>query len=443
MNPHLRKSRVSKALTDAGLSSSFGEAEARLAAVTVCVHVSKEQSVTAAGQAAALTAVLTAYKCFGRVSVVLDSDADLLRPLPIGKTLSAALLRLGADIRDAPSSEVTHHVHVGISAQRDVWSVECWWDRWLAGVRADEEEPLGDSRLALAGIFAAAIAIRQVFRSVRQAGARPTDATVSLWEPWTQDRSAGLGPTTFTCPDALWLLGLGHLGQAYVWSLIFLPYSAPRRAILQDDQKIGEENEPTSLLVEAGDVGEKKVRVAARWLEACGWTTQIIERRHAGDIALTPDDPPILICGLDDVVPRKKMVAVGFDYMIDGGIGNGPTDFEGIQIRAIAKGSQANSWNDSAAPKSPTRTLLKAAYQALEQEIGGCGMYSLANASVAVPFVGAATGALAIAQAIRLSSMKSSRTLLQLELATPEMIIDSDEALAPPTFLGGELLELI
>ena len=50
---------------------------------------------------------------------------------------------------------------------------------------------------------------------------------------------------------------------------------------------------------------------------------------------------------------------------------------------------------------------------------------------------------IAIAQAIRLSSMKSSRTLLQLELATPEMIIDSDEALAPPTFLGGELLELI
>jgi hypothetical protein len=52
-----------------------------------------------------------------------------------------------------------------------------------------------------------------------------------------------------------------------------------------------------------------------------------------------------------------------------------------------------------------------------------CGTLTLANASVAVPFVGAAAGALTIAQLIRLASMQTTAQIMQLELGSPGMAI--------------------
>jgi hypothetical protein len=103
------------------------------------------------------------------------------------------------------------------------------------------------------------------------------------------------------------------------------------RTVVQDDQTIGEENEATSLLVTGDDIGEKKARIAARWVGTAGWKANIIERRHHGDIQVTPGDPPYLLSGLDRIEPRRVMAKHGFDYMIDAGLGHGPHDFEGIQ----------------------------------------------------------------------------------------------------------------
>ena len=43
-------------------------------------------------------------------------------------------------------------------------------------------------------------------------------------------------------------------------------------AVVQDDQVIGEENEPTSLLVRMPDIGVRKARVSAAWLELADWS---------------------------------------------------------------------------------------------------------------------------------------------------------------------------
>ncbi len=83
--------------------------------------------------------------------------------------------------------------------------------------------------------------MRHVFACVlagRDVNAR--DATVSLWAPWDSAAPPQHGPERFDVPDKLWLLGLGHLGQAYVWNLCFLPPGGERLAVLQDDQSIGE-----------------------------------------------------------------------------------------------------------------------------------------------------------------------------------------------------------
>lgn len=446
---HLRRSRIVKALTDAGLSDSFADAEARLDAVSTTVYLEKSQAESAAGQAAALTAVATAIKCFGRASLVGDClDAEVLQPSPLGETIAASARNLGADVRLNAPDDVTHSIVIGERRNLGGWTIGCWWDRWLSGIRKNTDEIYGESTLPLAGVFSAALAVRQIFTSVRLANSvRVRDKSISLWSPWRDASDAGPGPKQFSLPNKVWFLGLGHLGQAYVWNLCFMPLGQSEPfAVLQDDQKIGEENFATSLLAVGGVLNRKKVRLARDWLEFCGWETSLIERRHRGDIAIHPDDPPYLLCGLDDLSPRLVMAEMGFDYMIDGGIGHGASDFETLQIRTIPKGAQANGYWDTTGTKTDFATkeqLAKnTAYKALSKTIGNCGTFMIAEASVAVPFVGAATGALAIAQLSRLASMEEAAALMQLEMRSPELMLEPAMTLGPKTNLGGVTLKL-
>lgn len=439
-----KRSRVTKALTDGGRAGSFEEAEARLNSVRVDIVLDPDQADTTAGQAAALTAIATARKCFGRVTLVLGKDARLVAALPMGDTVKVAAQRLGARTDTQASKLATHTICIGDVPEAGNWSVRCWWDRWLTGTRAFDDDKPGDSRLALSGVFAGAIAVRQVFACVLAGrDIRPRDTTVSLWTPWQPANIEEIGPERFDIPDKLWLLGLGHLGQAFVWTLCFLGGEGDRFAVLQDDQAISEENEATSLLVLPGDeeIGEKKVRVADMWLANAGWKTSLLERRHAGDIALVDGDPTILLSGLDRLKPRLVLAKHGFPYMVDAGIGHGPGDFEGIQVRTIVNGQPPNGlWSASAlaedAKEGMKGLLDRPAYLELERHVGECGKVSFAQASVAVPFVGAATGAIVIGQAIRLASLQAAPIFLQMELGAPEMATLGGLIEAPTVNLG-------
>jgi hypothetical protein len=444
MTKHWKRSRITKAFTDASRVNSFREAEARLDAVHVAVVVGADQLATVAGQAAALTAIVTARKCFGRVTLVSATDAALASRLPLGDTLQRAARRLGARISETPPAKTTHTIIIGDTPRGNRWSVHCWWHRWLSGTRA-RGESLGDSRLSLSGVFAAALAVRQVFAGVL-AGRhlRPRDATISLWTPWMGVDRSNIGPQALDVPDKFWILGLGHLGQGFIWNLCFLGAEGGR-AIVQDDQPIGEENEATSVLVSNDDIGENKTRIASRWLSAAGWKADIIERRHHGDIQLNPDDPPYLLSGLDRIEPRRIMANHGFDYMIDAGLGHGPHDFEAIQLRVITKGAPFDDlWSDT----DPTLEAVSsdrqagAAYKDLERHIGQCGTVSFAEASTSVPFVGAATGALVIAQAIRLASLEPTARFLQIALGAPEMMTVADFVNRPSVNVGSLALQL-
>ena len=439
MDDYWRRSRITKALTDGARVGSFKEAEARLNAVRVAVVLDAEQMNSRAGQAAVLTAVATTRKCFGRVVLVMEGDATLLSPLPLGNTLGCAARSLGAQLLRRAPPGTTHSIRIG-DVYAIGWTVRCWWDRWLAGTRANDGEGSGDCRVALAGVFAAAVAIRQVFACVlANRTIRMRDVTVDLWEPWTAADHRRTGPDKFDVPDRLWFLGLGHLGQGFVWNLCLLGVR-DGRAVAQDDQTIGAENEATSLLVLPNDLGSKKARVAARWLESCGWQTDIIERRHHGDIAVTQEDPPYLLCGLDSLQPRLTMARQGFEYMIDAGLGHGANDFEGIQIRTVAKGQPIDGlWDENARTQHDapfTKLMENEAYTELETRLGSCGIVSFVEASTAVPFVGAATGALVIAQAIRLASLQPSTLFLHMELGAPEMTTNAGTIPGPTINFG-------
>lgn len=446
MNNHLKRSRITKAFADAGLAASFDDAEARLDSVEVCVVLDATLARTPAGQAAALTALATALKSFGRATLACDeASIPLIGARPLGETLGEAAAALGARLEPDCPAKTTHAIHIGAKPSAAPWRIYCWWERWCSGTRL---APIAtnDNRVALAGSFAGALAVRQVFAHVRFGKSAPARAaTLSLWRPElggdALTNTSALGPTKFTLPNSIWLLGLGHLGQAAIWTLCLQP-TPQGRAVVQDDQFIGEENEPTSLLVRMPDIGVRKARVSAAWLELADWSAAIVERRHYGDIAVRADDPPFLLSGLDDLAPRLAVAKAGFEYMIDVGVGHGPKDFEGIQIRVIPKGARAETlWREPDAARHD-QLLDQAAYESLDAKVGACGAYSIAKASVAVPFVGAAAAALAVSQMIRLASGEDAVALLQVDLGAPEMIIDGGRVPAPRTFLGGSHVNL-
>jgi hypothetical protein len=59
-----------------------------------------------------------------------------------------------------------------------------------------------------------------------------------------------------------------------------------------------------------------------------------------------------------------------------------------------------------------------------------------------VPFVGAAAGALVIAQAIRLASLQQTTRFMQMELGAPEMVSMSDFVEEPRANLGSATVQL-
>lgn len=424
---YLARSRILKAMTDQENSLGFDEAELRLSKVFVTIVVSDEQSCTAAGQAAALTAVVTAMKCFRQVTIVCRPEIDLIRPLPLGRTLGSAATALGANIERKIPPASTHVISIGDSVTDAGIFIRCWWDGWLSGVLPDwEQRPLGVSANPLAGVFSGAMAIREIFANVlgRRAGNRVS--VCSLWEPWKTLNENPANPAEVYMPLDLWFIGLGHLGQGFLWNLGFLGVRG--RAILQDSQSVGPENQATGLLTTEQHTGSRKTRVANRWVEDLGWTTDLLERKHYGDIRVCDDDPSIVICGLDNPDARKAIARSGFDYMVDAGVGHGPTDFEIMQLSILSKNSDPDRFWTRQPVKDVQKILEKAAYrEQAEKEKARtknvCGTFMMAEASVAVPFVGAGVGAISIAQAIRLASMQETPQMLQMDLSAPEMVL--------------------
>ena len=71
-----------------------------------------------------------------------------------------------------------------------------------------------------------------------------------------------------------------------------------------------------------------------------------------------------------------------------------------------------------------------------------CGAFQLADASVAVPFVGAAVGSLALTQALRIAAMEATPSLIQMELSAPELSTASTLGTKPSVNVGGVQVDL-
>jgi hypothetical protein len=223
-------------------------------------------------------------------------------------------------------------------------------------------------------------------------------------------------------PSRLWLIGLGHLGQAYLWALGLLPYAEPAllRLVLQDVDIITPSTESTSILSDASLVGQKKTRAMAAWVERRGFATDIHERLFDKNFTRHPDEPAVALCGLDNGLGRQALDQVGFDFIVEAGLGRGHRDFRAIRLHTLpAPRRAAHIWGaDGAGEENQGRP----AYSGMlaRGELDRCGVTLLAGKAVGAPFVGAMAATLAIAEVLRLLHGGTLHELIDFDLKALE-----------------------
>ena len=245
---------------------------------------------------------------------------------------------------------------------------------------------------------------------------------LSLWRPWDPEAwltPAGAGPALGRLPTDLWLIGLGHLGQAYLWTLGLLPYADPSllRLVLHDYDLLVPANLSTSPLTFPNMLRQKKTRALASWCERRGFRTTIVELPFGQDLRVQDSDPQLAICGVDNAHARAALEDVGFRRVIEAGLGKGVREYLAFQIHGFPGPQKARERWGAGAASAPAGSHLtdRPAYLALAAEgLDRCGLTTLAGKTVGAPFVGTVVAAIVVAEVIR-----------QLEGAAPIGMLDA------------------
>jgi hypothetical protein len=433
--PETRISRISKVLVDRDQMTTDAVL-ARRKLYKVALQCGADVARSRTLQLAVLTAANIANRCFpGAVKIVLESslaNARLLLWHAIEQTFGQALINLlGPEALISPNNfEPDGPVLLFGDAPSPPRALRVTFDGWIAKVGpAETVGPLPQREYcSLSGVLAGALAIAELFFSFAAISIEATRRTVglSLWRPdLDMNDPAALGVQVQFLPRELWVLGLGHLGNAYLWSLATLPYADPGAVeiSLNDFDRVETDNTDTSLLFDAGDEGSYKTRVCSRWLEARAFRTRLIERPFDSNFRCRNDEPRLALCGFDSNEVRRELATAEFLRVMESGLGGTADNFDTISFHTLPN---PRSVEELWAVPTPTEKLAQAqqlermarenpAYALLDDN--DCGRAELAGKSVAVPFVGAAAATIVLAEAIRLLHGGPAYTDIRLALS--------------------------
>lgn len=402
MAVNTRTSRLSKILVET-LELGFDDAEAKLQSLRLEIVVGP-LSRSPSAQAAILTAIAVGLRTFvGGVRVSGDLDVPLSTTLPLqAPTLAKAAAALGATtFNEAPSQTIVFGTGDDDPLPGVIYP---WWNGWKAGAAFDKRTHCDrDAYNPLTGIAAAALAVAVAFEAARRETVPRFE--VDLWP--VQD---GEQPPAFDelfLPADLWLIGLGNLGQTYLWVLSSLPYRSPSDVslVLQDRDKIGDENWSTSILVQDGDFGKLKTSVGERWGEAKGFNIRRIDRMIKPTDGLDDQDPRLALSGVDKIAVRRSLGGIGFDCIIDAGLGVSAAEFDRYRVNIFDGDRTPDRHFESLSdPVRPDQLPEDGSYAELAQQIGRCGAIEIAGASAAALFVSMLAATIAITRAIAVVS---------------------------------------
>ena len=403
--------RLVKLAMDTGEAESLEEAQKLFKGYRLAVSVGEDAGHSQTLQAALLTIVNSARRSLlGGIEVEGVDGMNLLVPVPPYRSLEEAVAGLGGRVVPSlgPGAPL---VAVGNAkpAIGSRFAIRVTFEGWSAGILPLDHDDmrLGESQeFTPAGVLGGALAVTEAFQFLRGnqpiAGRRAVG--LSLWRPelsW-RDRSAS-GPAIDRLPSALWLIGLGNLGQAYLWTLGMLPYATPDgvRLVLQDYDVLAPSNVSTSLLTCPKLIGIRKTRAMAGWAEQRGFQTAIIERKFKLGFRVHDDEPSLALCGVDNELARSVLEDVGFAKVIEAGLGGGTNDFLGFRTHVFPGERKAKDLWKSVEANRVAR-IDRPAYEKLAASgLDQCGLIQLAGRTVGAPFVGGIAAAFVISEALR------------------------------------------
>jgi hypothetical protein len=388
-------------------SVGYGESLAMLSRFRLNLFCDDTISRSPSLQAALLTAVNTGKRAFhGGVFVAMPESIPCLLNWPLASNLNDVVLALGASFAAARHDGFSHTLYLGRQTERVEGSFLVVCSGWRGGIvpAAVAPEWIGGDDFALGGIAAAALGVAQGFLGVSGISTRQVESLqgCSLWRPdlpWTSPSADG--PEIEVLPKNLWMLGLGHLGQAYLWAFSLLPYAQPSdlHFLLQDFDSAVVGNYSSGLLCEAHNVGRRKTRLCAEWLEDRGFQTTIVERRFDALTRRTGQEPYVACCGFDSAESRRILESVGFDFIVECALGSDTARFDRIILHTFPDASRKPDEIWSKSPSSSVdRRLIKEF-----QTTGDCGILAetLARKAISTSFSGAFAGALVAGELLR------------------------------------------
>ena len=432
----LELSRISKLFVDRDQATTDA-ALARRQKFAVTLLCGEDVAGSYTLQLAVLTAASIAVRCFpGAVRAAVPAkltDAPLLIWPQLKLTFGQALRDLlGPEARIGGGDPAAHGLVFGNAAPAK-GALRVTFDGWIAKVGPAERTPCLPEReyCPLAGILAAALALSELFLSFAEISVEATRRTIglSLWRPDLKiGEPEALGIPVEYLPRDLWVLGLGHLGNAYLWALAGLPYAKPEDVTfsLFDFDKVEPENVETGVIFAAADERRLKTRAGCGWLERRGFQTRLVERRFDASFRRHDKEPGLALCGFDSNPARRDLATAQFLRVVESGLGGMASNFDTISLHALPNPrTPAELWPDLSKEEEARRAahqervaLENPGYARLGKD--DCGRFDLAGKSVAVPFVGVTAGSFVAGEVLRLLHGGPAFTDIKLSLGRPD-----------------------
>ena len=417
--------RLMKLLVDSGECLTLETAVETFAGYGVHVVLADDIACSPVQQVIALTVINTAARSFqGNVHVTAPSDLVLTAPGFEGITFSAFTSWAGVN-PSCTSTEAWPQIQVGSHNDN---LAECalspWACGWAFGIgrRASSATSSALPLFVPACVAAGALAVSEAFSILRRdnpyAGRRPVSFSL-----WTMNAGATQPPegVSLASDSGLWLVGLGHLGQAYCWALSMMANVVKGPLVLQDQDVVTTSTITTSVLSAPTDINRKKTRIVADWMERRGFETYVLERRFDAATRVAASDPTTALFGVDNPSARRACEGAGFSLVLDAGLGSGYKDFRSLRVRAFPGASAADElWSSvegsSIGPLAP-------AYRALlTQGREPCGVTTLATRAVGAPFVGCYASAVLLAELLRRRAGQTGASVLDVSLRNPSAL---------------------
>lgn len=408
-------SRISKLLVDRN-GDDPRKVLARRRGFTVTLKLGDDVASSRSLQLAALTAARLAARCFPGAVRVDAPNSVLSAPALVGAPAKATLgFVLASEVgsRNLTPSNGGRPILFG-NATHDGIATRVTFDGWVAvtGPQHALSRYAEREHCSLAPILAAALAISETFLSFADidllAGRRVMG--LSLWRPdLGHTDPEAVGPIVTALPKQAWLLGLGHLGNAYLWALATLPFANPADVLLYllDFDKVEKANTETGVIFRSRDIGRLKTRVCSDWLEKFDIKTRLVERRFDERLRRLEREPTLALSGFDNNEARQLLVGANFGRVVDSGLGGTATNFDSISFRTWPNARAANDiWpvlsdNKKAEAEEAMRKAAEEnpGYRHLQRD--RCGLIEYAGKSVAVPFAGMVAATLVVADSLR------------------------------------------